>query len=171
MNSILDELTDLADACNGKLENITDLGNGVGSATLSMELSKDHWLYEKSVTGFNAPPMPLRMPPSAEISIDIWDAPDSSEGRRIKLSRQEFEKAIIAAGRYAVKCATMDGTEEDFSPDAMVRNLCVGFLGYYTEDALSSDDWANPKEPFDFSVTDNIDNTANTSGVCASGII
>lgn len=30
-------------------------------------------------------------------------------------------------------------------PDALLQNLVVGFLGYWTNDGLSSDEWANPK--------------------------
>ena len=52
---------------------------------------------------------------------------------------------IRLAGKYAVRCATMNGKEMDFDPDALLQNLVVGFLGYFTEDGLDhEDDWANP---------------------------
>jgi hypothetical protein len=38
----------------------------------------------------------------------------------------------------------MNGKDADFDPDALIQCLIVGFLGYYTPDGLSSDEWANP---------------------------
>lgn len=61
-------------------------------------------------------------------------------------SLMDLEQAIRAAGKYAVRCATMNGAEEDFDPDALLQNLSVGFLGYATENGLSKDEWANPTE-------------------------
>ena len=40
----------------------------------------------------------------------------------------------------------MNGKEMDFDPGALLQNLVVGMLGYWTENGLSSDEWANPKE-------------------------
>jgi hypothetical protein len=147
--AVVDTLTQLATDCNGKINEVQDLGDGSGFAVMSMDLPKDHWLYKKSDTGYNAPPMPFRMGGNGEIHISIWN--ESEPGRTITLSREQFDRAIVAAGRYAVKCATMDGTENDFDPDALVQNLRIAFAGYYTENGLTDDDWANPKEPFDFS--------------------
>lgn len=42
--------------------------------------------------------------------------------------------ALKKAGQYAVRCATENGTINDFDPDALIQNLIVGFLGYHTED-------------------------------------
>ncbi len=71
-----------------------------------------------------------------------------------KLNRRQFEKAIRAAGKYAVRCATMNGTEMDFDPDALLQNLVVGMLGYWTETGLTTDPedsaWCDPQAPFDF---------------------
>jgi hypothetical protein len=62
------------------------------------------------------------------------------------MSREEFAAKIREAGRYAVRSATMNGKDMDFDPDALVQNLVVGMLGYWTNDGLSSDDWANPSD-------------------------
>ncbi len=93
---------------------------GVGS----LPLSKDHWIYGDGE--FSVPPMPMRM---------------SKDDPR----RKDMERKLRAAGRYAVRAATMDGEEMDFDPDAVIQNLIVGMLGYHTKDGLSVDDWANPK--------------------------
>lgn len=112
----------LADACGGTIEHITQMPDGSGAAMMSMPLSTGHWLLQP---GYNVPPMGFRK------------GTDDPE-------RQAWAEKIRAAGRYAVRCATMNGTEDDFDPDALVQNLVVGMLGYFTPDGLSSDAWANP---------------------------
>ena len=120
MNNIMEKLVkDL----NGKIEEVGALPDGSGFALMSMPLPKDHWLTKE---GFNIPPMPLRMG---------TDNPN----------RKKWEEMLRVAGQYAVRCATMNGKEDDFDPDALIQNLITGFLGYYTPDGLSSDTWANPK--------------------------
>lgn len=52
---------------------------------------------------------------------------------------------IRKVGKYAVRASTMNGREMDFDPDAMLQNLVVGMLGYWTETGLSSDEFDNPK--------------------------
>ncbi len=93
------------------------------SQPFSFDLPKDHWIYNGGER-FTVPPMPYRMGKSLE--------------------RKVWEERLREAGRYAVKAATMCGQDDDFDPDALIQNLIVGFLGYHTEDGLSSDDWANP---------------------------
>src|SRR6185295_15321575 len=106
-----------------------------GVMTASFPLPKTHWIYEKGEDGFSAPPpMPFRVGVRQSLSVT--------------LTREQFAECIRAAGRYAVRAATMHGAEMDFDPDAMLQNFCVGFLGYWTADGLSGDDWANPKAPF-----------------------
>jgi hypothetical protein len=112
----------LADAVGGTLEHVERLPDGTGAAVLSMPLPADHWLTKP---GYNVPPMVFRK------------GTDDPE-------RQEWAEKIRAAGRYAVRCATINGTENDFDPDALVQNLVVGMLGYWTPDGLSSDADANP---------------------------
>lgn len=124
---------EFAGMVNGKVDSVMMLPDGSGGATVSFALPKDHWLYGKNdmiVPGYeftyNAPPMVFRMPVG-----DPW--------------RKNWEAKIRAAGRYAVRSATMDGKEQDFDPDALVQNLVVGMLGYFTADGLSNDVWANPR--------------------------
>jgi len=112
----------LANAVGGTLEHVERLPDGTGAAVLSMPLPADHWLTER---GYNVPPMVFRK------------GTDDPE-------RQEWAEKIRAAGRYAVRCATINGTENDFDPDALVQNLVVGMLGYWTPDGLSKEADANP---------------------------
>jgi hypothetical protein len=114
---------ELAKMVGGTIEDSGRLPDGSGFATMSMPLPKDHWLTKP---GLEPPPMPFRM----------------REGP----TRQEWVEKISAAGKYAVRASTMNGTDNDFDPDAMLQNLVVGMIGYHTEDGLSSlDDWMNPK--------------------------
>lgn len=110
-----DKLQELADCVGGKIEEIGALPDGSGFATMSMPLPKDHWLYTE---GFNDPPMPMRR--------------GTDDPRR-----KEMEEMLRAAGKYAVRCATMNGKDEDFDPDALVNQIVIGMLGYYTPDGLA----------------------------------
>ncbi len=109
---------------------VTEIGgplpDGSGFMTASFPLRKDHWLYQKADDGFSRPPpMPFRM--------------GADDPRR-----QQFNDAVRAAAKYAIRASTMHGAEVDFDPDAMVQNFVVGMLGYHTDDGLSEDAWANP---------------------------
>jgi hypothetical protein len=65
------------------------------------------------------------------------------------MTREQLRVALWDAGKYAVRSATMNGAEMDFDPDALCQNLVVGMLGYFTEDGLSGDAWANPSTPWE----------------------
>ena len=119
--NILDELTE---ATGGTIKEVGILPDNSGFAVMSMPLPKDHWL-TKDPEAFNVPPMPFRMG---------TDDPQ----------REKFAKALTEAGRYAVRCATLNGKDEDFDPDALIQCLVVGFLGHWTPDGLSEDEWENP---------------------------
>lgn len=112
---------------------------------MSMPLPKNHWIYGDG--NFNVPPMPFKMGGGWRASVLIQD-PSSQQFagmvQRTGMTREDFAERIRDAGRYAVKCATMNGTEMDFDPDAMIQNLVVGMLGYWTENGLTDDEWANP---------------------------
>lgn len=108
----------------GKVDEVMLLPDGHGVATASFPLPKDHWLYKDEE--FNVPPMPFRI-----------------GGTQHEL-RIEWRKKIIQAARYAVRSATMNGKVDDFDPDALVQNMVVGMIGYFTDDGLSSEEWANP---------------------------
>lgn len=93
---------------------ITRLPDGSAFAVMSWPLPKDHWIYEET----GEPPTPF---------LRGTDDPE----------RQYWADKIRAAGRYAIKGATMRGKEMDFDPDALLQNLIVGMLGYHTSDGLS----------------------------------
>jgi len=102
------------------------LPDGTAFSVWSRPLPKDHWLYAET---FNAPPMPFRM--------GVNDP-----------RRQEWAEKIRAAARYAVRGATLNGKDQDLDPDALVSNMVVGMLGYFTADGLTScradEAWADP---------------------------
>ena len=52
---------------------------------------------------------------------------------------------MTEAAKYAVVGATMRGKDTDFDPDALVQNMVVGLLGYFTHDGLSDESWQNPE--------------------------
>lgn len=118
LTSLIQELFDITD---GTTPEAAD-SEGVCFAVVSYPLPKDHWL---TAPGDNVPPMGLRMG---------TDHPQHAA----------MVEKIRAAGRYAIRSATMNGREEDFDPDALIQNLVVGLLGYHTKDGLSGDSWANP---------------------------
>jgi hypothetical protein len=95
---------------------IGPLPDGSGACTASFPLPKDHWLYAEHE---NVPPITMRM--------------GTNDPRR-----KPAEERIRRAARFAVRAATMNGTVDDYDPDAIVQNMIVGLLGYHTPDGLSS---------------------------------
>lgn len=121
---------EIAEAVGGTITEAGRLPDGSGFAVMSMPLPKDHWIYgdpaREGDHGFEPPPMPFRL------------------GTKDP-QRKQWADMLRVAGKYAVRAATMKGKEMDFDPDALLQNLVVGFLGYWTEDGLDHDDaWANP---------------------------
>ena len=94
-----------------------ELPDGSGFTVASYPLPSDHWLYAETR---DAPPMPFRM--------------GTGDSRR-----QDFNKAVANAARYAIRASTMRGKNTDFDPDAMVQNFIVSMLGYHTPDGLCHD--------------------------------
>lgn len=118
------EIQQLADDLGATIDDAGALPDGSGFAVMSTPLPSDHWLTAKHEK-YDAPPMPLRM----------------GEGP----ARDKMAHAVRAAARYAVRGATRNGQEDDFDPDALVQNMVVGLLGYWTDDGTSKcDPWANP---------------------------
>lgn len=106
----------LAEHVGGSIEEIGILPDGSGFAVMSMPLSKGHWIYQ--VDESNEPPMPMRMGTNDP-------------------NRQGIANMLRAAGRYAIKVSTSNGKDMDFDPDALLQNLVVGMLGYWTPSGLS----------------------------------
>lgn len=107
-------------------EEPTILPDGSAFFTASFPLPQDHWLYERDEQGFYPPPpMSFRMTPG----------PD----------RDAMADKIREAVKYAVRASTMGGQDNDFDPDALMQNMVVGMLGYFTDDGLGCEDWENPE--------------------------
>lgn len=139
---IEDALNEIARAGDGKINEVGLLPDGSGFATMSFPTPKNHWIYGKELGDeFDAPPMPFRMG-TGDHSIFAVQRPDGPTPDI--MTREDVAQKIRAAGRYAVRGATMKGADMDFDPDALIQNLVVGMLGYWTEDGLTNDEWANP---------------------------
>lgn len=122
---------ELARNLGGEIKEMSGpLSDGSGFAVISYPLPKDHWML-KDPDGFNVPPMPLRM---GENDFLLYK------------NRRWWADALKEAGKYAVRCATLNGTDMDFDPDALLQCLVVGMIGYWTPNGLSEDEWANPKK-------------------------
>lgn len=110
-------------------DKVTVLPDGSAFSTLVLPLPKDHWIYgekdREDEHGFEPPPMTYRL---------------GTE----HFERKEWEERLRVAGRHAIRCATMKGKEMDFDPDALIQNLIVAVLGYFTPTGLGSEDWENP---------------------------
>ena len=145
------EVKDLIESAGGKVTDGAVLPDGSGFMTASFPLPKDHWIYGDRTCenkGFEYPPMVFRMGSKQEITIGVGSAVSSRPFPSVSLTREEMAERIRQAGKYAIRAATLKGKDMDFDPDAMLQNLVVGFLGYWTEDGLSREDsWANPPEP------------------------
>lgn len=149
-----EEIKNMIESSGGKINEGGLLPDGGGFLTASFPLPKDHWIYgdkeAEGDTGFEAPPMVFRMKADDRAMLIIGQSDDQLDAGLpvalgVTMTKEGFEQQIRAAGRYAVRSATMKGTEVDFDPDALLQNLVTGFLGYHTADGLSSDEWANPK--------------------------
>lgn len=111
------ELEAMARDLGGKVDWAVALPDGSGAAVMSMPLPKDHWLTAES-SEYEEPPMGFRM------------------GTR-DINRWVLQKHIEAAARYAIRAVTRRGLDDDIDPDAWVRNMVIGLIGYNTPDGLS----------------------------------
>ena len=114
-------LNDLADAVDGTIHEVGALPDGSGFATMSFALREDHWLYERTPEGYAPLPKYHMLAPKQS------------------LAREYLEPLVMDAVRYGVKCATLDGREDDFDPDALVGQARNGLFGLHTETGLSTD--------------------------------
>jgi hypothetical protein len=135
----------IADAVGGTITEAGQLPDGSGFAMMSMPLPKNHWSTRQS-EAYEPPPMPLRLG-NGRVATMVLEGEGPS--RTIRWTRRELAEALTAAGRYAYRAATMQGKEPDLDPDALMQNLVVGMLGYWSHDGLSGDAWANPEVPWD----------------------
>lgn len=144
----LEMINEIARNTNGKVEEVGTLPDASGFAIVSMPLPKDHWVYgdknAEDEDGFEAPPMVFKCGTEEVAILYVGDAKNAKRNATL-LPRKEFADQIRRAGQYAVRAATMKGKEIDFDPDALLQNLVVAFLGYWTETGLSEDQFANPK--------------------------
>lgn len=113
----------LASSVGGTIEEMQRLPDGSGFAVMSMPLPKDHWSVVNP-DGLNEPPTPFRLGTEETLTT-------------VNLTRAEFADRIRAAGRYAYRASTMNGKDTDLDPDALLQNLVVGMLGYWTPDGTS----------------------------------
>jgi hypothetical protein len=100
-----DKVQEIADHVGGKITEAGVLPDGSGFAIMSMPLPKRHWIYGGAIEGFEAPPMPFRMG-SGEHCVF---APQRPGPVPEIMSREDVATRIRAAGRYAVRAATMKG--------------------------------------------------------------
>lgn len=89
---------------------ITKLPDGSGCMVGSFPLPKDHWLYAPTEY--------------------VGDAVEPADQPK-PIFTHEMDKAVIAAVRYAVRAATMNGADTDFDPDALVQNAVLALCGGY----------------------------------------
>lgn len=126
------EIEEIAKTIDGTIKDVQKLPDGSGFTIMSIPLPSDHWIYEKDEDGFFPdPPMPLRTGTKDKVYITIGDHTDTS------YTREELAALLREAGKYAVRGATMGGMHDDFDPDALIQNLIVGALGYWTDDGTS----------------------------------
>lgn len=134
----------IAEAVGGTIQEAGVLPDGSGFAIMPMPLPKDHWSTQKS-DDYEPPPMKFRMGTREHAVVAIF--PNAGYPDRMQhLEREQMAAIIRAAGKYAYRACTMQGRATDIDPDALLQNLVVAMLGYWTADGRSSDDWANPPD-------------------------
>lgn len=137
----------IAEMAGGTITSGGILPDGSGFATLSIPLPETHWLYRGDVKhewGWsNIPPMPFRMGANEHA---IFAPQREGFGVPPIMTRDEVAERIRSAGKYAVRCATLNGKDNDFDPDALIQNLVIGMLGYWTADGLSGESFGDPED-------------------------
>ena len=108
------------DAVSVDANGVVRLPDGSGAFVAAFPLPKAHWIYAE---GPDEPPAPWRVGTEPAVRLFLPE-----------LTRDELAADIRAAARYAIRASTMNGKDMDFDPDAMVQNMVVGFLGYWTKD-------------------------------------
>lgn len=103
---------------------ITVLPDGSACFTMSLPLPKDHWSYDTE---------PIETPALLRVgnrkTIDV------------KATRDELVKMVREATRYAWRATSGNGKIDDIDPDALVKNMVIGLLGYWTSDGHEDSDF------------------------------
>jgi len=76
----------------------------------SMTLPKDHWLYAPSITEWD----------------NVRECPTDTPLPILDNSQRD---AVVEALKWAIRGATMNGSEPDFDPDALVQNAVYALCG------------------------------------------
>ena len=96
------------------MNDVTILNDESAFFTASFPLPKDHWIYAPRCTEWDSKRDVIADCPSPIVPV-------------------ELREQVHAALRYAIRAATICGTDMDFDPDALVQNasyaLCGSFLG------------------------------------------
>lgn len=92
------------------------LPDGSSFMTTSLSLPEDHWLYQTDES-LNVPPPPIRL------------FEDTNDNEHTPLERKDARLRITKAVQWALKAATMNGTEQNYDPDAVVQNTVYALLG------------------------------------------
>ena len=133
-NDAPDHVKRLAEHAGGTLTEVGRLPDGSGFALMSMPLPKDHWSVVNPDAP-NVPPAPFKMGVEDDVMVRVLGRAGTASAI---MTRQQFADALHNAGKYAYRCATMNGKEPDLDPDALLQNLVVGLLGYWTIDGEST---------------------------------
>jgi hypothetical protein len=133
-----DAVREIAKAVGGTINEIGRLPDGSGFATMSIPLSKDHWIYSGS--GRDDSPAPFRLGAKDKIRVIIGDHFD------VCFSKSVMQEYLRDAFKYAIRSSTGHGEDMDFDPNAMLQNLMTGLFGYNTEDGRSHLDWSEGVE-------------------------
>jgi hypothetical protein len=120
-------VSQIAAAGGGTVDHVARLPDGSGAALVSFPLPANHWLTQP---GYNEPPMPFRRG---------TDDPD----------RIVWAEKIRTAARFAVRASTMNGADDDFDPDAVVQNMVMGMIGYWTPDGTTQTSSVEARPPVD----------------------
>ena len=87
--------------------------------------------------------MRLRMGEHDHVTVAVFPN-EGGPDRSRRLTRREMADLVREAGKYAYRAATMGGQVPDLDPDALLQNLVVAFLGYWSHDGRTEDEWALP---------------------------
>ena len=91
---------------------VTILPDGSAFGVISFPLPNDHWIYSPS-----------------EFRDGEYDPIDLPK----PILTHALEKQVVAAIRYAVRAATINGQEKDFDPDSLVQNAVYALCGPFTD--------------------------------------